>query len=98
MNARQKAKYYKKKYEELLKVPVKYTATTYKVDTIRFTRLYPEFLVTEDMAGYLRNTLKKDICNELVDTLGSYVDVQMNWDPHNNSYRVDAALDVVRKK
>ena len=97
MNARQKAKYYKRKYEELSKMPLpKFTVTNYKVDTLRFQRLYPEALIVKGKEDVLTDIITRDLANELVTQMDKYVTVTTNFEPHINHYRVVGEIRVVR--
>ena len=79
MNARQKAKYYKRKYEELdVKFSPKFiTTTNYKVDTLRFQRIYPEALIVRGREDILVDVITKEI---------NYEDLQDNKRPSVVSY------------
>jgi len=96
MNARQKAKYYKRKYEELAKMPLpKVTVTNYKIDTLRFQRLYPEALIVKGEENKLTDIITKDLANELASQMGKYVTVTANFEPHINHYRIVGEIRVV---
>ena len=96
MNARQKAKYYKRKYEELAKMPLpKFTVTNYKVDTLRLQRLYPEALIEKGKENTLTDIIIKDLANELASQIGRYVTVTANFEPHINYYRIVGEIRVV---
>lgn len=45
MNARQKAKKYKRLYEDLMKRPIEFCVEPHKIDTLRVERVYPEELI-----------------------------------------------------
>ncbi len=57
MNARQKAKKYKRMYEELINSPIRLKSEQHKIDTLRFERFYPEELVVEENNSYLREVI-----------------------------------------
>ena len=97
MNARQKAKYYKRKYEELAKMPLpKSTVINYKIDTLRFQRLYPEALIVKGEENTLTDIITKDLANELASQMGKYVTVTTNFEPHINHYRIVGEIRVIR--
>ena len=97
MNARQKAKYYKRKYEELAKMPLpKFTVINYKIDTLRFQRLYPEALIVKGKEDMLTDIITRDLANELTSQMDKYVTVTTNFEPHINHYRVVGEIRVVR--
>lgn len=45
MNARQKAKRFKRLYEDLIKRPIEFCVEPHKIDTLRVERVYPEELI-----------------------------------------------------
>lgn len=95
MNARQKAKYYKRKYELLLKSPVQFNVEHHKIDTLRFERFYPEALIVHGNSDYLREIVAKDIAQGLASSLDKYVDYRTEFCPHINKYRVLGEIKVV---
>ena len=99
MNARQKAKYYKRKYEELAKQPLlpELKVTNYKVDKLRFMRLYPEALINGN-EQLLVDTITRDLAYELVRKIDKYVTVRTNFEPHLNQYKVLGELEVVSRE
>lgn len=97
MNARQKAKYYKRKYEELKNMPLpKFTVNNYKVDTLEFQRLYPEALIVNGMEDEIKNIITRDLVNGLVLQMDKYVTVKTYFEPHWNHYRFVGEVKVVR--
>lgn len=99
MNARQKAKYYKRKYEEIAKMPLpKFTVTNYKVDTLRFEKLYPEALISNTNEEYISEKITKDLVFELAGQMDKYVTVKTNFEPHLNHFRVVGEIKVVCKE
>lgn len=98
MNARQKAKKYKRMYEELLKQPVKYTVEQHKIDTVRFERRIPEPLVTRNNTDYLRHCIVKDVAHSLAEHLDKYITCYTEFCPHTNDYRICGEIKVVDGK
>ena len=98
MNARQKAKKYKRMYDELLRQPVKYTVEQHKIDTVRFERRLPESLVTLGNSDYLRHCIVKDIANGLAEHLDKYITCYTEFCPHTNDYRICGEIKVVERK
>lgn len=99
MNARQKAKYYKRKYEEIAKMPLpKFTENNYRVDTLRFERLYPEALISNTNEENMSEKITKDLFFELAGQMDKYVTVKTNFEPHLNHFRVVGEIKVVRKE
>ena len=98
MNARQKAKYYKRKYEELARKPkpVQFHVEQHRIDTIRYTRLYDPWLAEKE--SYIKDILAKDLCFKLSEQLKDYVEINSCFEPHLNKIRFDAKVWVVRKE
>lgn len=96
MNARQKAKYYKRKYEEIANKPLpKFTVTPYRIDTLRFQRLYPEALIVEGEEDMIKDIVTRDLVNDLVSQMNKYVIVKTCFEPHLNKYRITGEIKVV---
>lgn len=95
MNARQKAKKYKRMYEALLNQPVRFKVEQHKIDTLRFERFYSEALIMQGDSGYLREVIVKDIAQGLASSLDKYIDYNMEFCPHINKYRFYGELKVV---
>ena len=84
MNARQKAKKYKRMYEALLAQSVEFKVEQHKIDTLRFERFYPEELATLD---YCRETIFRDIAQCLASNLDKYLNYYTEFCPHVGQYR-----------
>ena len=95
MNARQKAKKYKRMYEKLLNQPVKFKVEQHKIDTLRFERFYPEALIANGNSSYLREVMVRDIAHGLASSLDKYIDYNTEFCPHINKYRVCGEIKVV---
>lgn len=97
MNARQKAKKYKRMYEALLNQPVgfKVEQHTHKIDTLRFERFYPEALFIKGNSSYLREDIVRGIAHGLTSSLDKYIDYNTEFCPHINKYRVYGEIKVV---
>lgn len=100
MNARQKAKKYKRMYEKLLKQPqpIEVKVGYKKIDTLRFERYYPEPLITQDNIYFLRNYIVKDIAHSLAENLDKYIDYYTEFCPHTNEYRIYGEIKVIEKE
>lgn len=97
MNARQKAKRFKRLYEEMLKQPIpKFTVTNYKIDTLRFERLYPDVIIQGNESRII-DTITKDLAHELVEQMDKYVTITTNFEPHVNKFRVVGEVKVAHK-
>lgn len=97
MNARQKAKKYKRMYEELLKQHIEFKVEQYKIDTMRFKRRYPAALVMQDDTNYFRHCVVKDIAHSLAERLDKYIDYRTEFCPHTNEYWFVGEIKVVDK-
>ena len=86
MNARQKAKRYKRMYEELVNKPVKITVEQHKIDRLKFKRSYPTVIITPDKVDYLKHCIVKDIAYSLAESLDKYIDYHTEFCPHTNEY------------
>lgn len=95
MNARQKAKKYKRMYEALLRQPVQFKVEQHKIDTLRFIRFYPKELCTPEKSSYLREVIVRDIAQSLADSLDKYIEYDIEFCPHRNMYRVYGEIKVV---
>lgn len=98
MNARQKAKKYKRMYEQLLKPPVKVEVEQYKIDTVRFERFYPEAFVAMTNGNHLREVIVNHIAHCLAEGLDEYIDYRAEFCHHLNKYRLYGEIKVVRRK
>lgn len=97
MNARQKAKRYKRMYEELVNKPVKITVEQHKIDRLRFERRYPRELVMQNYNGYFQHCIIKEIVYSLAEDLDKYIDYRTEFDPVTNMYRFVGEIKVVER-
>lgn len=107
MNARQKAKEYKRKYIALMNQFVKLHLVElhekqHKIDTIRFERFYPAPLIdghySMHLHSYLQKAIGEDIAQCLVNDHGKYIDFHIEFCPHINRYRLYGEIKVVNKE
>jgi len=98
MNARQKAKKYKRMYENLLKKPVEIKVEQHKIDTVRCERYYHEVFITRMDKGQLRSIITSDIAYCLANDIGKYIDYHIEFCPHINKYRLYGEIKVVAKE
>ena len=96
MNARQKAKKYKRMYEKLLNQPVQFKVEQHKIDTLRFERLYPKHLVIDQNSGYFKEVILKDIAYSIAESLDKYMFYRTEFWPHMNRYRFVGEIKVVK--
>ena len=95
MNARQKAKKYKRMYEVLLNQPVRFKKEQHKIDTLKFERFYPEALIVRENSSYVREVIVKDIAQGLASSLDKYIFYHTEFCPHINKYRFYGEIKVV---
>ena len=96
MNARQKAKKYKKLYENLLNQPVKFNVVTPKVDTLRYEQFFDEDLLAQpEHIKYIRRGMRARIAEELVSELNSYINISSKYQPDLHGYQVCGEIKVV---
>lgn len=100
MNARQKAKYYKRKYEGLASkrvAPVIVEKSSSVVD-LKLRHTYPLELIygrsEQEMEDMLKDRLKRAISKDLL----KYVRYHVWVDEDNNFFVVDAVVSVVERK
>lgn len=94
MNARQKAKKYKRLYEELSKQPLPVIfKEPYHIDTLRFEKCYPDELLRNSPNA--TSYIQKDIVQGLAEGLNKYIVYRMDYDPTTNTDRVCGELKVV---
>jgi len=95
MNARQKAKKYKRLYEALLKPPVKYTVEQHNIDTLRFEHFYTRELVEnyrDELRPAINDDIKRDFSKILFD---KYVYYRTEFCPSMDMYRLYAEIKIV---
>lgn len=97
MNARQKAKYYKRKYEELAanKYVPKVTEEHYRITTLQVSRKIPTFLATKEEGRF--QYIKEALLREMADNLDAYVKYSTDFNNDRRYYQYTAKLDVVEK-
>lgn len=105
MNARQKAKRYKRLYESLLPktpVKVKLEIDQHKIDTLRVEKYYPVELVLDGNVSYLRGVVIRAIADcladRLSDNLDKYLDYYTEFCPDLNKYRFCGEIKVVERE
>ena len=93
MNARQKAKYYKRRYENLLKQP--YTVERHKIDTLQFEQFFPAYLIEKVNDDYPRQIVKGRIAHYLAENMDKYIEYRTIYDPFVGEYQFRGRLQVV---
>lgn len=97
MNARQKAKKYKRMYETLLRQPIQFKVEQHKIDRLKFERYYPKGFITLEDKDYLREVMVRDVTQSLAESLAQYIDYDVEFCPHRNMYRIVGEIKVVDK-
>lgn len=93
MNARQKAKFFKRKYEQIKDVYVQQPLEIrYRVDRVRFTKAYPEKLI---IGNQFPDIIKNDVLKGLTEQLNDYVEYKTWEDPITDTVKIEAAIKVV---
>lgn len=98
MNARQKAKYWKKKYEQLANMPMPTTIIEpHAVSHLKFYMEYPNEWILKFDEEEIEKRLKKDIKDQLFEEIDKYIDYRCEKDVENYKYRFSGMLNVVRR-
>lgn len=97
MNARQKAKKYKKAYEDLLKQPVRQYVVRHPVDTLRFKKRYPMEMGIELGDEVFEDLVRNDMKNMLMAKIDPYIDWRLDKDIYNNCYLLGFQIKVVSR-
>ena len=91
MNARQKAKFYKRKYEELLHMPIPKTIVeTRKVDTLRY-----EKYISEDCMSYSYSYLFRDMEDSLSKEIRKYCEWHLEHIPEKSMFKFTAQIKLI---
>lgn len=103
MNARQKAKKYKRMYEALTakwKPPIELNEEEYKIDTLNFSELlesFPEQSASMADEDYVRGFVADNFAIELVKHFNEYVDYYIEKLPYEHFYRLHFQIKVLRR-
>lgn len=98
MNARQKAKKYKRMYEELVKRPIEVKVEQHKIERLKMKRYYPTALVMQENSDYFRHCVLRDITFSLAESLDKYMDYYTEFCPDTNKYCFVGEINVVSRK
>lgn len=95
MNARQKCKYYKRKYEQLKDTYVSpLFEVRYKVDCLHFTKTYPTKYIIDGGSEFM-DLVRKDLVEGLTTQLNDYVEIVAQEDPFMDTTRFDVEIKAV---
>jgi len=99
MNARQKAKHYKKLYEDLIKQKVPYTATIYQIETLRVKQIIDSMTYRSILKSDRGNEhLKRMIADKISYDILQYADIKTFDDFMCDSKIIEATIKVVDLK
>lgn len=92
MNARQKAKKYKKLYYQLLNSPINFTVNTVKFHTVMTKRVIPEEVALPCLTdnNYVKETIARDMAKEIM----PYVRIKTQYEPTTCSYVVAGMIRI----
>ena len=99
MNARQKAKKYKRMYEELLNQPahVIFETEQHSIDTLKFERFYDSTLLMEEDIINMREIIARDLAQSIANNLDKYIDYGTEFCQYMNEYRLYGEIKIVNK-
>lgn len=102
MNARQKAKYYKRKYEELAHpkwFPI-LEISNREVITLTAQKEYPETLIkqNEKNKDFFKDVLANDLANLLAPKLKDHMTYRTGYDPYTKKYTFAGVIRIERWK
>ena len=97
MNARQKAKKYKRMYEALLHQPVRVKVEHHQIDTFKADRYFPEEIIKTANDEILKGFIVREIVNGLGTNADKYIEWETEYCRHVNMYRLSGEIRVIRK-
>lgn len=96
MNARQKAKYYKRKYEETkVKLVPKIMVSKYNIDTLKAKKLCPKDLIENNDENIYVDIVTRALAQCLASQADKYMTITTNYEPSLRSYIVSGEIKVV---
>ena len=96
MNARQKAKRYKKLYEQTLaKTPVHYQVQNFKTEFIKACTLLPYEVVKYQNISDYEEIIKERLARDLSEELKKIMDIETIYYPEQSCYKVYGIIRVV---
>ena len=97
LNARQKAKKYKRINEALLTQPVKFKVEQHKIDTLGFECFFhPKDPIMQN-DNYLQEVISENIAQGIANNLYKYIDYNIEFCPHINMYRLYGKIKILEK-
>lgn len=96
MNARQKAKYYKRKYEyikSMMKSPVQIYRPAVNINTLKACEIVPRGMEqNEEFLDHVKNHMAEKMAEQMKD----FVEYRVTEDPIFFGHKIEAILSVVR--
>ena len=100
MNARQKAKYWKKKYRELESLPVRPTivVSDRKLETLSYTKVIDDEVRIRQISDNigLQKMMVDNVMDRLAELVKFYVDISVEKDTIKQGMKITGRLDVAR--
>ena len=100
MNARQKAKKYKRMYEALTakwKPPIEFKVENYKIDTLNFYMTLDERLAVDVDKDYIKDVTINDLTQYLAKHFDEYVNWYIEHLPYTLKCRICYRIKILRK-
>lgn len=97
MNARQKAKYWKRRYLELASVPVptKFVVSGRKVERLSYSTMVNNELYMQSLDNpELQRQILGEVMNKLAERAKNFVDITVEKDMFNCGMRINGRLDI----
>ena len=95
MNARQKAKYYKKLYERTQKQPINLQVHNFKTSYIQACKLLPYEMALKLQESECREVIENELVRELSKEIKKIMDVEVQDYPEQCVYKVYGTVRVV---
>lgn len=99
MNTRQKAKYWKRRYQELANLPVKtkFVVSDRKVERLSYTTVVNDELYMQGLDNpELQRRILGEVINKLAERAKNFVDITVEKDFFNCGMRINGRLDIAR--
>lgn len=99
MNARQKAKHWKRRYQELanLLVKTKFVVSDRKIERLSYTTVVNNELYMQGLYNpELQRRILDEVINKLAERAKNFVDITVEKDVFNCGTRINGRLDIAR--
>lgn len=94
MNARQKAKKYKRLYESLLKNPIHFVSEPRRICRLKFQRLYQREII-EKNSDIIQELIVDDVVKEFRNNINKYCKFHIERDFYQELWRLYGEIDIV---